>query len=135
MRTRFDTMSLTVLPPEILCCIVAKIASQPTLCNLARCSRQLYCTIPHLYGRVSIQEVVWDGKRRIGKLRKLASLLIQRADLAVRVRQFTLHVERLRKPRVGWDEDCNDGLEAPKTVMIGVLSWPPTLRICLKNTY
>ncbi|MCJ1269916.1 hypothetical protein MMC22_009809 [Lobaria immixta] len=108
------SISLTALPPEILSCIVAQIASQLTLRNLARCSRQLYlCTIPHLYRHVALHEVVWQGKQRKGKLRNLTSLLIRRPDLAGLVRQFTLHVGRpvtSKFETVGYD----DAFEAPK---------------------
>ncbi|MCJ1268912.1 hypothetical protein MMC22_008800 [Lobaria immixta] len=84
-------MSLTALPPELASCVVARIASQHTLCNLARCSRQLYLyTIPHLYRHVKIEEGTRQGEQRDGQLRTLASLLIRRPDLAERVRSFTL---------------------------------------------
>ena len=89
------SMSLTALPPEIINSVAANITSQPTLCNLARCSRQLYhCTIPHLYHHVTIREEIGRGEQRIGQLRNLASSLIRRPKLAVLVRHFTLHVLR-----------------------------------------
>lgn len=86
------SVSLALLSPELLSSIVANIESQPTLCNLARCSRQLYCcTIPYLYRRVTILEDVGQGEPQNGQLRNLASLLIGRPDLARLVRYFTLH--------------------------------------------
>lgn len=91
-------MSLTTLSPELVSHVVASIESRPALCNLARCSRQLYlCTIPHLYRHVKIEETVKEGRQENGRLRTLASLLIQRSDLAGFVRQFTLHV---RPPKI-----------------------------------
>lgn len=54
---------LTALPPEILSCVVATIVSRHSLCNLARCSRQLHlCIIPHLYHHVTIEEEIWRGE-------------------------------------------------------------------------
>ncbi|MCJ1260269.1 hypothetical protein MMC22_000129 [Lobaria immixta] len=85
-------MSLTSLPPELLSCVVANIASQATLSSLARCSRQLYLlTTPRLYRHVEIQKEVGLGKQQKSKLESLARLLIQRPDLARLVRHFTLH--------------------------------------------
>ena len=85
------SLSLTSLPPELLGCIVANIESQPTRCNLARCSRQLYlCTIPHLYRQVTVQEEIRRAKQQKGNLETLASLLLRRPDLARLVRNFTL---------------------------------------------
>ena len=79
---------LAALPPELLSHVVASIRSPSTLCNLARCSRQLhFCTIRHLYRHVEIHEI---PERRNGRLRTLAALLIQRPDLAGLVRHFTL---------------------------------------------
>lgn len=76
-------ISLTSLPPEIVSCVIANIESQPTLCNLARCSRQLYLsTIPHLYRHVTIQEETRQGDQQNWQLRNLTSLLIRRPDLA-----------------------------------------------------
>ena len=102
-------MSLSVislLPPEILGCVVANIASLPTLCNLARCSHQLYlCATAHLYHHVTIQEEIRHGKHRKGELQSLASLLIRRPDLAGLVRHFTLHVTRFPRLSV---EDSNE---------------------------
>ncbi|MCJ1269152.1 hypothetical protein MMC22_009041 [Lobaria immixta] len=98
------SMSLAALPPELICCVVANIASPPTLCNLARCSRKLHlCTIPHLYRQVVIWETVRPEKQN-GQLRSLASSLLRRADLASLVRHFTLHVgwtlgRSLRRPK------------------------------------
>lgn len=92
-----STMSRTLatLPPELISCIVANIESQSALCNLARCSRQLYlCTIPHLYHDVKIQEQIKPGEHESGKLRNLAFLLLGKSDLARLVRHFTLHVLR-----------------------------------------
>ena len=94
------SISLTSLPPELLSCIAANIASwhplrkpRPTLCNLARCSRQLHlCTIPHLYRHVDVLEILRRGEQQDGRLRTLASLLIRRPDLAGHVRHFTLRV-------------------------------------------
>lgn len=85
-------LSLTTLPPELVGCVVASIESKSTLCNLARCSRQLYLyTTPYLYKHVTIQEETrreWQN----GPLQDLASLLLQRPDLARLVRCFTLNV-------------------------------------------
>ncbi|MCJ1270461.1 hypothetical protein MMC22_010358 [Lobaria immixta] len=84
--------SLTALPPELLSLVVTKIASKSTLCHLARCSRQLYlCTIPHLYGHITIQE---DGEQKDDRLMMLTTLLLRRPDLAMLVRLFSLHVPR-----------------------------------------
>lgn len=88
-------MSLAACPPEIVSCVLANLQSPPTLCNLARCSRQLYLyVIPHLYRHIRIEEGVREEELRNGKLRKLASLLIRRPDLARLVRHFTLHKAR-----------------------------------------
>ena len=86
---------LTALPPEILSCVVATIVLRPSLCNLARCSRQLHlCTIPHLYHHVTIEEEIWRGEPRNGQLRDFASSLIRTTHLAELVRHFT-YVARL----------------------------------------
>ena len=88
------TASLTALPTELLTLIVTKIASKSALCNLARCSHQLYlCTIPHLYGHISIQEV---GTQQDERLIMLTASLLRKPDLAKLVRQFSLHVPRSR---------------------------------------
>lgn len=80
------SMSLAALPPELLSGVVANVAHPPTLCNLAQCSRQLYYyTIPYLYRHIT----VFSGQRN-EQLMKLASLLIQRPDLARLVRRFKL---------------------------------------------
>lgn len=72
-------MSLTGLPPELVSCVLASIKSQPTLCNLARCSSQLYLyKIPHLYSHVTVHEEFGFGVQENGQLRSVASLLIQR---------------------------------------------------------
>ena len=93
-------MSLAACPPEIVSCVLANIQSPPTLCNLARCSRQLYLyVIPHLYRHVRIEEGVRDEELQNGKLRKLTSLLIRRPDLARLVRHFTLHEVRPSRGR------------------------------------
>lgn len=90
--------SLALIPPELLSSIVTNIESRPTLCNLARCSRQLYrSTVPYLYHCVTILEDVGQGEPQNGQLRNLASLLIGRPDLARLVRYFRLHhVQPLR---------------------------------------
>lgn len=99
-------MSLTALPPELITYVVANIESLPTLCNLARCSRQLYlCTIPHLYHHVTVQEEVPLEERQDGQLQNLASLLIRRQDLAGLVRQFTFHVVRLSRMGEGSSDE------------------------------
>ena len=86
------SMSLDPLPLELYSCVVAHIASPFTLCKLARCSRQLYLwTVPYLYRHISIDEGVRKGTLQGTKLRRLASLLIRRPDLASLVRQFRLH--------------------------------------------
>ena len=89
-------MSLTSLPPELVSCVVANLAAQPdSLCDLARCSRQLYYyTVPHLYRHVKIQENVGAGELRDEKLKNLAAVLLRRPDLAGHVRRFTFHVAR-----------------------------------------
>ncbi|MCJ1265778.1 hypothetical protein MMC22_005658 [Lobaria immixta] len=88
-------MSLAALPPELASCVVARIASNATRCSLARCSRQLYFrTIPHLYRNIEIQEAGRYEVPQDKRLRNLASLLLQRPDLAGLVRSFTLHVRR-----------------------------------------
>ena len=84
------SVTLTSLPSEIVSCVVANIESPATLCNLARCSRQLHVyTIPHLYRHVTIQEIT-QREQRNRRLRTLASLLIRRPDLAGLVRHFHL---------------------------------------------
>ena len=102
-------MSLTALPSEILGYVVANLTSQPqptSLCNLAQCSRQLYlCAVPHLYRHVTIREVISKGEQKEGQLKKLASLLIRRPDLARLVRHFTLQVTRISRPKAeDWGE-------------------------------
>lgn len=87
------SLSLTSLPPELFSCIVASIELKRTLCNLARCSRQVYLyTIPHLYRHVAIQEFATLKSLQNGQLRNFASLVLRRPDLAVLVRIFKLHV-------------------------------------------
>ena len=87
-------MSLTTLPPELIRCVVANVDSQPTLHNLAQCSRLLYrCTIPYLYRHITIHEETLQ-EQQTGHLKNLASLLIRRPDLAGLVRHFALHVEK-----------------------------------------
>lgn len=91
--------SLNALPPELLSCIVASIQSQPTLANLALCSRQLnvYATW-QLYNRVTIREASSpEEHHHHGQLGKLVSSLIRRPDLAGLVRHFTLHLVLLRR--------------------------------------
>lgn len=101
------SMPLTALPPELVSHVVANIESQPTLYNLARCSRQLYlCTIPHLYRHVTICEEVRKEEPQTGKLKNLACLLIRRPNLAGLVRNLTYHT--VRSPRMtalsgAWD--------------------------------
>lgn len=86
------SISLNSLPPELVSLVVANIESRPTLCNLARCSSQLYLhTVPYLYHHVTIFENCREGEPHNGRLRTLASLLIRRSDLAALVRHFTLH--------------------------------------------
>lgn len=83
--------SLTDLPPELLTRILANVASQATLYNLARSSRDLYhFTIPHLYRSITIREKTWAGEMWNENLHKLTSLLIRKPDLARHVRNFTL---------------------------------------------
>lgn len=90
-------MSLTALPPEIFCYIVASIESQLALANLAQCSRKFYLwTIPHLYHHVQIHE---ENEKGNGKLRNLASSLFRRPDLAGLVRHFALQVASSEAPR------------------------------------
>ncbi|MCJ1269364.1 hypothetical protein MMC22_009256 [Lobaria immixta] len=92
--------SLTALPAELIR-VVVNLVSQPTsLCNLARCSRQLYfCTVPRLYRDIFIQEEVRTGEQQDEQLKNLASLLIRRPDLTEHVRYFTLQVRH--DPRTG----------------------------------
>lgn len=85
---------LSNLPTELIGCVIANIDSRPTLCNLARCSRQFYlCTVPHLYRHVTITE-----EERLGggvgpkSLRMVTRLLIQKPFLANLVRGVTLEV-------------------------------------------
>lgn len=83
--------SLIALPPELISCVVVKIESQSSLCNLARCSRQLYlCVVPHIYRHVTINDEI---SMVDGQFRNIASLLIRRPDLAGFVREFALHVQ------------------------------------------
>ena len=94
------SMSFTSLPPELLDRVVANIASKPNLCNLARCSRQLYyCTIPHLYRHVTIREEVRKGEQQKEELKNLAASLIRRPDLAELVGGFTLRVVRMKRAK------------------------------------
>lgn len=92
--------SLDALPLDLIDCIVASIESQSTLCNLARCSRQLYfCTIRHLYRHVTILEKSpprgeENREQPDGRLRKFTSLLIRKLDLAALVRTFTFCSQR-----------------------------------------
>ena len=116
-------MSLTALPPETVDCIVANLASQPiSLCNLARCSRQLYlCTVPHLYRHVIIQEAIEEGEQHDGRLEDLASLLIRRPDLAGLVRHFTLLValaSRIEADYYYWEEHEFEGNVSPKMLEV-----------------
>ena len=107
--------SLTSLPPELLSCVVANIASQSTLCSLARCSRQLhFYTIPHLYRHVTIRERIPRREQQDGRLRAFASLLIRRPDFAGLVRHFMLHVFGPSWSVVDQPEDFNEpaGLES-----------------------
>ena len=115
------SLSLSALPPEILGCVVANLASQPTsLCNLARCSRQIYlCTVPHLYRHVTIQEEVRKGEQQDGLLKNLASLLIRRQDLAGLVRYFTLHDALASMTEVEyWEERKSIGDVSPEMVEV-----------------
>ena len=76
-------MSLTDLPPELLGCLAANIASNSGLCNLARCSHWLYgCTIWYFYRHVTIQKRIGQGEQQHGGLRNLASTLTRRSDIA-----------------------------------------------------
>lgn len=85
--------SLTALPSELVSSIMANIASKPALGNLAQCSHRLYrCSLPHLYRHITIHEEAKSGDEQLGQLRKLASLLLQRPDLAELVQHFELHV-------------------------------------------
>lgn len=91
--------SFTTLPAEILSKIVANVGSGRTLCNLARCSCQLYhCTTPHLYRRITIPEETEVENRQ---LIRLASLLIRRPDLAGHVRHFRLGTVKEGLPLTG----------------------------------
>lgn len=84
-------MSMNALPSELVSCVVACIESQPTLGNLAQCSRQFYvCVTPQLYHHIRIREEIREEEPHSGQLRKLASSLTRRPDLAGLVRYFTL---------------------------------------------
>ncbi|MCJ1270962.1 hypothetical protein MMC22_010861 [Lobaria immixta] len=104
--------SLTALSPELVSCIVANLAPEPTsLCNLARCSRQLsFCTIPHLYRHVTIQEGVRARRRTQpgGQLKRFASSMIRSPHLAELVRHLTVQVVRFRKK----EAESSDGSES-----------------------
>lgn len=103
------SLSLAHLPLELVCCIVANVPSRSTLCNLSRCSRQLYlCTRPHLYRYITIQEGIGQHDEQ---LRNIASLLLSRPDLAVLVRHFALHVDRPSETYTGgeFEEPEDDG--------------------------
>lgn len=107
-------MSLTALPPELFSCVVANIESQPTLCNLARCSRQLhFCTVTHLYRYVTIQEVSRHGELQNEQIQNIASLLIRRPDLARLVRHFTLHAILPPRMRAESSKESEDS-ESPE---------------------
>ncbi|MCJ1467635.1 hypothetical protein MMC07_006260 [Pseudocyphellaria aurata] len=98
-------MSLTTLPPELFGCVAANIESQSALCNLARCSRQLYlCTIPHLYYHVQILEEIKYTKQPNGKISTVASLL-RRPHLAGLVQNVTLGVKGPPGLRAAWPEE------------------------------
>ncbi|MCJ1271633.1 hypothetical protein MMC22_011537 [Lobaria immixta] len=103
-------MSSNTLPPEITGFVVANLASQPTsLRHLTRCSRTLYhCAVPHLYRHVTIQEVIRKGEQQDGQLKKLASLLIRRPDLAGLVRHFTVRIRRTSPPEAEYCEAETD---------------------------
>ncbi|MCJ1469352.1 hypothetical protein MMC07_007985 [Pseudocyphellaria aurata] len=89
------SMPLAAVPPELLSGVIANIDSKPTLCNLSRCSRRLYlCTVPHLYHHVTLREEIRHEEQPGRQLRQMASVLIQRPELARLVRNFTLHVVR-----------------------------------------
>ena len=92
------SLLLTSLPPELINGIVANIESPATLCNLARCSCQLnLCTIPHIYRSVLLYEDIRRRRYPKGQLRKFASMLLQRPDLAGHFRIFELHVAGARE--------------------------------------
>ncbi|MCJ1470287.1 hypothetical protein MMC07_008932 [Pseudocyphellaria aurata] len=87
------SMSLAAFPPEILIGVMANVDSKPTLCNLSRCSRQLYLsTVPHLYRHITLREEIRHGEQPARQLRQIASVLMQRPELARLVRNFTLRV-------------------------------------------
>lgn len=92
------TLTLTSLPRELYSSVLAKIESRATLCNLARCSRQLYLlTIPHLYRDVTLRQIPQLGEQHNRQLHNFASLLIRRPDLAELVRNITVHAVGLFK--------------------------------------
>lgn len=102
--------TLTTIPTEVLNAIIATIPSQQALASLAQCSHWLYrCTIPHLYRHVAIQE----GEEPQGKLRKLASVIIRRPDLAGLIQIFTLHIP-FRKKEGSWEY-----ITGPDTILTG----------------
>lgn len=80
------------LPRELICCIMSQVDCRTTLCNLALCSHAFYlCAIRHLYKHVDFNaEGVACGCLHFERIRALGSLLLQRADLARLVRQFTM---------------------------------------------
>jgi len=81
------------IPPEVICCVISKVESKSTLCSLAVCSREYYVfTVPLIYGHVELDESELLGRegQDFQPLRKLASLLLRRPDLACLVRHWTM---------------------------------------------
>ena len=114
-------MSLNTIPKELLILIGAKITSQSSLCNLARCSRELYdLSIPRLYSHIDIHEEVRDGtEQKDHKSKVLAATLIIRPDLAQFVREFSLQVTRAAKI-----EDP-DSYDIPRAALTGEADFTP----------
>lgn len=89
---------------------MASVESQSTLCNLARCSREIYLyTIPHLYHSIAVQEKISKRERSNGSLHKLASVLLRRPELGGLVRHFTLDVVDVLIPNTGAETPDESG--------------------------
>lgn len=102
-------LSISHVPPEILSCIIANIGSSLELRNLALCSHGFYeCVVPCLYEHVVFQNQYYDCNHSDRRLRKLATLLLQRPDLARHVRRWTFHSSRRNGVRGHQADEIND---------------------------
>ncbi len=92
------------LPLEILLEIIRNVRENPTLCNLARCSRGMYDSVaPFLYEHV---ELLWcEEKRDSFPLKHLTGLFLRRPDLAQHVRRFTLQGDSSKIYGLGFDKE------------------------------